>query len=196
MAVAAEGAGGVGGSAASVAAAAAAALPDTAAARASRTRRQRGYAWEDALAKRFCSSPGWAAFRLGSPSAGLPDVLAVRSRGRSLMVLEAKSGTASALSVPAEQVERCVAWTRIFDAYGDRKAVLAFKFLSKRRVGTGSYKGRQLREFYKVWNPRRKPAECVCTYDGCTYLRAAGRKRRAVDLADCAMPFRTARVRT
>lgn len=176
-------------------AAAAVAAAAASAARASRTRRRRGYAWEDALAKRFCSSPGWTAFRLGSPSVGLPDVLAVRSRGRSLMVLEAKSGTESALSVPAEQVERCVSWTRILDAYGDRKAVLAFKFLSKRRVGTDSYKGRQLREFYKVWSPRRPAAECVCTYDGRTYLRRDGQKRRAVALADCKMPFRTAPVK-
>ena len=179
---------------AAVQAAAVAAAP-SAASRASRTRRRRGYAWEDSLAKRLSAAQGWTAVRLGSPSVGLPDVLAVRSRGRSLMVIEAKSGTGSSLSVPAEQVARCVEWTRILDAYGDRRAVLAFKFLSKRRVGTASYKGRQLREFYKVWNARRRPAECVCTYDGRTYLRGAGRGRRAVDLEDCPMPFRTPPVR-
>ena len=173
----------------------AAAAPPTAASQASRTRRRRGYAWEDSLAKRLSAAPGWTAFRLGSPSIGLPDVLAVRSRGRSMMVIEAKSGTGSSLSVPADQVERCVKWTRIFDAYGDRRAVLAFKFLSKRRVGTGSYEGRKLREFYKVWDARRRPAECVCTYDGRTYLRGKGGRRRDVDLDDCPMPFRTPPVR-
>ena len=198
--------GGAGADDASAVAAAAAAgggaAPDpdpvgqSAGSRASRTRRQRGYAWEDSLAKRISAVPGWTAFRLGSPSIGLPDVLAVRSRGRSMMVIEAKSGTGSSLSVPADQVERCVKWTRILDAYGDRRAVLAFKFLSKRRVGTDSYKGRQLREFYKVWNTRRRPAECVCTYDGRTYLRGASRRRRDVDLDDCAMPFGAPAVRT
>ena len=167
----------------------------SAASRASRTRRQRGYAWEDSLAKRISAVSGWRAFRLGSPSIGLPDVLAVRSRGRSLIVIEAKSGTGSSLSVPAEQVRRCLEWTRMLDAYDDRRAVLAFKFLSKRRVGTASYEGRQLREFYKVWDAKRRPAECVCTYDGETYLRGAGRRRRAVDLEDCRMPFRTAPVK-
>ena len=97
--------------------------------------------------------------------------------------------------MPADQVQRCVKWTRIFDAYEDRRAVLAFKFLSKRRVGTGSYEGRKLREYYKVWDAKRKPAECVCTYDGATYLRGAGGRRRAVDLDDCRMPFKTAPVR-
>ena len=195
------GAGADGAAAAIAAAAASAAAPPTAAAArsaasmASRTRRRRGYAWEDSLAKRLSAAPGWTAFRLGSPSIGLPDVLAVRSRGRSLMVIEAKSGTGSSLSVPAEQVARCVKWTRIFDAYHDRRAVLAFKFLSKRRVGTGSYEGRKLREFYKVWDAKRRPAECVCTYDGGTYLRGAGGRRRAVDLGDCPMPFRTPPVR-
>lgn len=170
-------------------------LPPSAASRASRTRRRRGYAWEDSLAKRISAVPGWRAFRLGSPSVGLPDVLAVRSRGRSLIVIEAKSGTGSSLSVPAEQVRRCLEWTRMLDAYDDRRAVLAFKFLSKRRVGTASYEGRQLREFYKVWDAKRRPAECVCTYDGETYLRGAGRRRRAVELEDCRMPFHTAPVK-
>lgn len=168
--------------------------PPSAASRASRTRRRRGYAWEDSLAKRLSAARGWTAFRLGSPSIGLPDVLAVRSRGRSMMVIEAKSGTGSSLSVPADQVERCVKWTRILDAYGDRRVVLAFKFLSKRRVGTASYEGRKLREFYKVWDPKRRPAECVCTYDGRTYLRRRGR-RVPVELDNCPMPFRTQPVR-
>ena len=169
--------------------------PPSAASRASRTRRRRGYAWEDSLAKRISAVPGWRAFRLGSPSVGLPDVLAVRSRGRSLIVIEAKSGTGSSLSVPAEQVRRCLEWTRMLDAYDDRLVVLAFKFLSKRRVGTASYEGRQLREFYKVWDAGRRPAECVCTYDGETYLVGARRRRRAVDLEDCRMPFRSAPVK-
>ena len=40
-------------------------------------RRQRGYNWEDTLVKRFNSLESWKAFRLGSPSVALPDVLCV-----------------------------------------------------------------------------------------------------------------------
>ncbi|MEM4253171.1 MAG: resolvase, partial [Candidatus Nitrosotenuis sp.] len=42
-----------------------------------RTRRQRGYHWEDTLVKRFNGLEDWKAFRLGSPSVALPDILAV-----------------------------------------------------------------------------------------------------------------------
>src|SRR3989304_566807 len=45
--------------------------------RIARTRRQRGYNWEDTLVKRFNALDGWKAFRLGSPSVALPDILAV-----------------------------------------------------------------------------------------------------------------------
>ena len=44
-----------------------------------KTRRQRGYQWEDTLVKRFNSLEGWKAFRLGSPSVALPDVLVVNN---------------------------------------------------------------------------------------------------------------------
>ena len=47
--------------------------------KAARLRRQRGYHWEDTLVKRFNSAKKWKAFRLGSPSIALPDVLAVSS---------------------------------------------------------------------------------------------------------------------
>jgi len=45
--------------------------------RAVKTRKQRGYQWEDTVVKRFNNTKNWKAFRLGSPSTGLPDVLAV-----------------------------------------------------------------------------------------------------------------------
>ena len=45
-----------------------------------RIRRQRGYHWEDTIVKRFNSIEGWNAFRLGSPSIALPDVLAVSTK--------------------------------------------------------------------------------------------------------------------
>ena len=39
-----------------------------------KTRRQRGYQWEDTLVKRFNKVDNWKAFRLGSPSVALPDI--------------------------------------------------------------------------------------------------------------------------
>ncbi|ABK77212.1 hypothetical protein CENSYa_0579 [Cenarchaeum symbiosum A] len=152
----------------------------------SRTRRQRGYAWEDAIVKRFNGAEGWRAFRLGSPSTGLPDVLAVGPAG--LYAIEAKSGTATSLTVPADQIERCLSWTRAFGAYHDRRAVLAFKFLSKKRTGTGTYESRRLREYFVVWDG--SPVDCICTYDGETYARRDGERSR-IRLARCSLPFAT-----
>ena len=43
------------------------------------TRRQRGYNWEDTLVKRFNKLQNWKAFRLGSPSVALPDILCVNN---------------------------------------------------------------------------------------------------------------------
>jgi len=34
-----------------------------------------------------------------------------------------------------------------FDIYKKRKVILAFKFLSKKRIGLGTYESRELREF-------------------------------------------------
>jgi len=47
--------------------------------KAARLRRQRGYHWEDTIVKRFNGTTNWRAFRLGSPSIALPDVLAVNT---------------------------------------------------------------------------------------------------------------------
>lgn len=159
----------------------------TGSARTSRTRRRRGYEWEDAIVKRFNTTKGWNAFRLGSPSTALPDVLAVGAG--ILIVAEAKSGTSRTLAVPAEQIDRCVRWTETFRAYKRRKVVLAFKFMAKRRTGTSKYERRALREYFKEW----KGGDCaqgsvVCTYEGLTYLRNDGSKR-TINLKDYSMPF-------
>lgn len=161
---------------------------------AARTRRQRGYQWEDTLVKRFNSSEGWRAFRLGSPSTGLPDILAVNPKRGHLVVIEAKSGSGTTLSVPDEQVERCRVWADTFSAFKRRHVILAYKFISKRRVGTAEYRPRELREFYKVRGPRSKPAECICTYDGGFYAKRDGLGsdyRVPVRGAECIMPFKT-----
>ena len=100
--------------------------------KAAHTRRQRGYQWEDAIVKRFNSSANWNAFRLGSPSTALPDVLAVNTKESSIFTIEAKSGTTNSLQVPFDQIERCLKWVETFDIYKKREVILAFKFLSKK----------------------------------------------------------------
>ncbi|MDX1596024.1 MAG: resolvase [Nitrosopumilaceae archaeon] len=155
-----------------------------------RTRRQRGYHWEDTIVKRFNSSKGWNAFRLGSPSVGLPDVLAVNTKESSIFTIEAKSGTTTSLPVPADQIERCLKWIKTFDIYENRKVVLAFKFLSKKRIGLGKYESRQLREFFKIWDEKNTITDCVCTYDGKIFAFKEG-KREHIQLEECNMPFKT-----
>ncbi len=161
---------------------------------AARTRRQRGYQWEDTLVKRFNSQKDWHAFRLGSPSVGLPDILAVNKKTKHLIVIEAKSGSGNVLFVPTEQVERCLSWTDTFSLYKKRYVILAYKFNSKMRIGSGQYKHRELREFYKVRSPRSKPIECICTYDGKFYTKRKGQHKihkTQIKDAECIMPFKT-----
>lgn len=156
--------------------------------RAARTRRQRGYNWEDTLVKRFNSLEGWKAFRLGSPSVGLPDILAVSTKENMIYTIEAKSGTSTTLRVPYDQILRCLRWIHTFELYKTRKMIIAFKFLSKKRIDTGKYEHRELREYYKVWDESYPVTDFVCTYDGLTYALTDG-KRHQLDLRNCRMPF-------
>lgn len=155
-----------------------------------RTRRQRGYNWEDTLVKRFNAVQGWKAFRLGSPSVALPDILAVSTNVNTIFTIEAKSGTGTTLPVPYDQIIRCLKWINTFELYKTRKMVLAFKFLSKKRIGTGKYERRQLREFYKVWDESNPITDCVCTYEGKTYALING-KRQNLELENYQMPFKS-----
>ncbi len=155
-----------------------------------RTRRQRGYHWEDTIVKRFNSVEKWNAFRLGSPSTALPDVLAVNNDDSTIFTIEAKSGTTNALPVPRDQIERCLKWINIFEIYKTKKVVLAFKFLSKKRTGLGTYESRELREFYKVWNTSIPISNCSCTYEGKTFAHING-NREEILLEDLSMPFKT-----
>jgi len=153
-----------------------------------RTRRQRGYNWEDTLVKRFNSLNNWEAFRLGSPSVALPDILAVSSKESTIYTIEAKSGTSTTLRVPYDQILRCLKWTKTFDLYEKRKMIIAFKFLSKKRIGTGQYEHRELREYYKMWDESYEVTDFVCTYEGQTYAISYG-QRKSLFLEECKMPF-------
>lgn len=157
---------------------------------AARTRRQRGYQWEETIVKRFNSAENWKAFRLGSPSIALPDVLAVNTKEKSIFTIEAKSGTSNSLPVPFDQIERCLKWVETFDIYKKRKVILAFKFLSKKRIGLGIYENRELREFFKVWDHSLPITNCVCTYEGKIFVKLNG-DRKEIKLKDHKMPFKT-----
>ncbi len=153
-----------------------------------RTRRQRGYHWEDTIVKRFNALKDWKAFRLGSPSVALPDVLVVSTKNNTIFTIEAKSGTGTTLQVPFDQIIRCLKWTDTFKLYRKRKVILAFKFLSKKRIDIGKYESRELREFFKVWDESLKITDCVCTYEGDTFS-LENRKRSKISLEDYHMPF-------
>ena len=154
-----------------------------------KTRRQRGYNWEDTVVKRFNKLDSWKAFRLGSPSVALPDILCVNNVDSMIFTIEAKSGTGTSLTVPFDQIIRCMSWTNNFTVYKTRNVILAFKFLSKKRIGKGLYEKRELREFFKVWNVKRTPINIVCKYDGTTYGLSQG-KRKEVTLKNYKMPFK------
>ena len=156
--------------------------------RIARTRRQRGYNWEDTLVKRFNAVEGWKAFRLGSPSVGLPDILAVSTRENVIYTIEAKSGTNTTLRVPFDQIQRCLKWIHTFELYETRRMIVAFKFSSKKRIGTGKYEHRELREFFKIWDEKYPVTDFICTYEGDTYAMSEG-KRQPLKLEPCVMPF-------
>ena len=158
--------------------------------KAAKIRRQRGYQWEDTIVKRFNGNNKWKAFRLGSPSIALPDVLAVNTEDSTIFTIEAKSGTSTSLPVPADQIERCLDWIKTFDIYKKRNVILAFKFLSKKRIGLGKYESRELREFYKIWDESLEITDCVCTYEGNFFAKING-TRKELSLKECSMPFKT-----
>ncbi|MFQ5781628.1 MAG: resolvase [Nitrosopumilus sp.] len=158
--------------------------------KAARTRRQRGYQWEDTIVKRFNNTAKWKAFRLGSPSIALPDVLAVNTKESTIFTIEAKSGTSTSLPVPADQIQRCLEWIKTFDIYKKRNVLLTFKFLSKKRIGLGKYESRELREFYKIWDESLEITDCVCTYEGKFFAKIDGIRKEIV-LKECKMPFKT-----
>ena len=158
--------------------------------KASRIRKQRGYQWEDTIVKRFNSTDNWKAFRLGSPSIALPDVLAVNTDNSTILTIEAKSGTSTSLPVPADQIERCLSWIKTFDIYKKRNVLLAFKFLSKKRIDIGKYESRELREYFKIWDESLDITDCVCTYEGKFYAKIDG-SRKELFLKECKMPFKT-----
>ena len=138
--------------------------------------------------KRFNALNSWKAFRLGSPSVALPDILCVNNHESKIFTIEAKSGTGTSLMVPFDQITRCMNWTENFTIYNYRKVIFAFKFLSKKRIGKGEYEKRELREYYKIWDNAQPLNNIVCKYDGTVYALNDG-ERINLELNDYQMPF-------
>ena len=112
---------------------------------------------------------------MGSPSTNLPDILAANNEKDILLAIEAKAGTYDNLCVHAEEAYRCLDILNMFEKYGIRKVILAFKFLQKtRNKRTKKYEYRKLKRYYKdVTNELNAGLEfdnIRCRYDGKTFV--------------------------
>ena len=136
-----------------------------------KTRKSRGYAWEDAIVKRFSVKNGmWSAFRLGGASTHLPDIFVINNQTRTVVAIEAKSSTTNMCRVPAEQIARCRRWVNNFSLYDNQKVVLAFKFSAVCRNSLNEISSRKKREYFCVWDSWRPvTTDCTCDYEGRIY---------------------------
>ena len=153
--------------------------------------KQKGSNAERELVKLF-TSHGWRAVRVAGSGVGEDspcDLIAAKAK-RKGFTIEAKSGTSTSLPVPADQIERCMSWIKTFDVYKEKNVILAFKFLSKKRIGIGKYESRELREFFKIWDNELDITNCVCSYDGKIFVKKNGVKEE-LHLKECIMPFKT-----
>lgn len=134
-------------------------------------RRQRGYAFESGIVKKFQSLSHWDSIRLGSPSTKLPDVMAINNMWNKIAAIEAKSTVQKYAYVPQDQIERCIDWVSLFGAYKIKNAVIAVKF--------GRTPGRKLRYYCKVFPINEiSPAEVRVSYDGIFSMKVMGSWRK------------------
>jgi Holliday junction resolvase len=136
----------------------------------------------------------WKARRLGGSSIGLPDIIAVNNIEAVLLSIEAKSGTGDALYVPSDQINRCLQIRDMFSFYKSRHAILAFKFMRKKRFkrkGQIVYEQRKLVEYYKIADKLGKITDMTmikCTYQGKTFF-IRGSQCIRLNLPNYTMPF-------
>ena len=159
-------------------------------------RRSRGYSYEHTLVQRL-NDGSWIARRLGGLSTGLPDIVAVNNKEAILLSIEAKSGTADALYVQPDQIQRCLLIRDMFGYYDKKHVILAFKFMRKKRFTRKRqvvYEKRRLVEYYKIADKlyRLKSMPVVkCTYGGKTYVMYNGKFTKK-SLPNYVMPFQLA----
>lgn len=129
------------------------------------TRRQRGYAFENAIVQKLNGCSYWSAKRLGSPSTALPDVMGINDMYKTVIAIEAKSTHSNMVYVPQDQIERCRDWVNQFGVYDTKTVVLAFKFGQVPRE-------RKLTYFYKVFPHKTiEPCEVKGDFRGITWRR-------------------------
>ena len=156
-------------------------------------RQSRGYSYEHTLVQRL-NTELWNARRLGGSSIGLPDIIAVNNIEAILLSIEAKSGTGDALYVPSDQINRCLQIRDMFSFYKSRHAILAFKFMRKKRFkrkGQIVYEQRKLLEYYKIADKLEKINDITmikCTYQGKTFF-IRGNQCIKLNLPSYTMPF-------
>jgi Holliday junction resolvase len=160
-------------------------------------RRSRGYSYEHTLVQRL-NNGSWIARRLGGSSTGLPDIVAVNNNEATLLSIEAKSGTADALYVRPDQVQRCLLIEEMFGYYRTKHVILAFKFMRKKRFTRKKqviYEKRKLIEYYKIADKLHKLDRIPivkCTYGGKTYVMFNGKFTKK-SLPTYTMPFQNGR---
>lgn len=155
-------------------------------------RRNRGYSYEHALVQRL-NNGDWIARRLGGSSTGLPDILAVNNTKGIVLSIEAKCGTGDCLYVPAEQLRRCLLIRNMFEYYSEKHAILAFKFMRKKRFQRKDgviYESRKLNEYFKIADKISAYTfpNVKCTYDGRIFAVNNGDQIK-IKLRDFPMPF-------
>jgi Holliday junction resolvase len=149
----------------------------------SRIRKSRGQGFERDLVKRY-RNVGWWSYRTGGSSAYLPDIMATNDERGELDVVEAKAGAKDHLYVDWDQIARDIFLLQGFKRYPNRRIVLAFKFLSKKRKGSaGDFERRELREYYRIV-PEEKWRELEGQTLSCHYERGCPR------LPDYKPPFK------
>jgi Holliday junction resolvase len=156
-------------------------------------RRNRGYSYEHSLVQRL-NNGNWIARRLGGSSTGLPDILAVNNTRGIVLSIEAKCGTGDCLYVPADQLRRCLQIRNMFEYYSEKYAILAFKFMRKKRFKRKDgiiYESRKLNEYFKIAD-KLSESSCLpnikCTYDGKIFAVDNGDQIK-IRFEDFTMPF-------
>ena len=131
------------------------------------TRRSRGYNFEHKIVQEFSTTTtaadGWQCRRMGGTSTGMPDTVAVNNIHDILLAIECKSTTGNYCYVPVDQLERCNNLLNLFNRYGVKHIVLAFKF-------SGNKGSRKLRHYYWVLPEIHEDLSCLhslrCDYNG------------------------------
>lgn len=97
-----------------------------------RISRNRGYSFEHMLDKWVNSLQNWHCRRLGGSSANMPDLLCINNITSTIRVSECKSlmtkNEKALLYIPADQIQRCITFSEIFQVYKTREVIFSFKF--------------------------------------------------------------------